>query len=111
MGLKIWRNVNRTFLNLVLKGKLRKAVQLVCEIEKGGVLKPDELADDLKCTIKETVTSVLEGKYHRKTIPSCATLETYEVTPIFIPLDITDKSVELVAQKNVGEFLPRRHIL
>ena len=35
----------------------------------------------------------------RKTIPSCATLETYEEAPIFIPVKITDEDVESVARK------------
>ena len=75
--------------NLVLKGKLRKAVRFVCEREKEGVLKPDKFADDCMGTINETVASILEGKHPSKIIPSCATLEMYEETPIFIPVDIT----------------------
>ena len=35
---------HRTFKNLVLKLKLREAVQFVCEREKGGVLQPGKLA-------------------------------------------------------------------
>ena len=65
---------HKTFSNLVLKGKLCKAVRLVCDREKGGVLQPDELAEDCTGTINETVTSVLEGKHPIKTISSCATL-------------------------------------
>ena len=34
---------HRTFSNLVLKEKLRKAVRFVCDREKEGVLQPDEL--------------------------------------------------------------------
>ena len=37
-----------------------------------------------------------------KNVPSCATLETYEETPIFIPVDITEEAVELVARKIWG---------
>ena len=44
-----------TFSNLVLKGKLREAVQFVCDREKGGVLQPDKLSKDCTGTIKETV--------------------------------------------------------
>ena len=52
---------HRTFSNLVLKGKFCKAVRFVCDREKGGVLQPDELAEDCTGVINKTVTSVLEG--------------------------------------------------
>ena len=65
-------------------------------------MKPDKLAEYCTGTINETVTSVLEVKHHSETIPSCATLETYEETPIFIPVDITEEAVESVARKRLG---------
>ena len=68
--------------NLFLKEKLREAVQFVCEIEKGVVLLPVELAEDCTGTINETVVLVLEGGNPSKTIPSFAMLEKYEETPI-----------------------------
>ena len=73
--------------------KLREAVQFVCNREKGGVFQPDELAEDCTGTINETVTSFFEVKHPSETIPSCAMLETYEETPIFIPVDITEEAV------------------
>ena len=36
--------------------------------------------------------------YYYLQIISCSTLDTYEETPIFIPVDITEDSVESVAQ-------------
>ena len=69
-------------------------------------MKPDELAEDRTVTINEAVVSVLEGKHTSKNIPSCATLETYEDTPIFIPVDITKEAVELVARKLLGSSGP-----
>ena len=84
---------HKTFWNLVLKRKLREAVRLVCEREKGGFMKLDELAEDRTGTINKTITSVLEGKHPSKKIPSCATLETYEDTPMFIPVNITKEAV------------------
>ena len=91
-----------TFSNLVLKRKLRKSVRFVCEREKGGFLQPDKLAEDCIGTINKTVASVLDGKCPSKTITSCTTLETYEKTPIFIPINITEESVEYVARKRLG---------
>ena len=67
---------HRTFSNLVLKEKLREAIQLFCDREKEGVLQPEELVEDRTDTINKTVTSVLEEKNLSETIPSCATLET-----------------------------------
>ena len=58
------------------------------------------------CTINKTVTQVFEGKHPSKIIPSCNTLETYEETPIFITLDITDEAVESVARKLLGSSGP-----
>ena len=89
----------RTFSNLVLKGKLSKALRFVCKRENGGVLQPDELAEDFTGTINDTITSFLEGKHPSKTIPSYATLESYKETRIFIPFKIKEESVESVAQK------------
>ena len=71
-------------------------------MEKGGVFQPEELAEDRTGTINKTVTSVLKRKYPHKEILSCATLETYEEMPIFIPVDITEEAVELIARKLSG---------
>ena len=89
-----------------MKEKLWEAVRFVCEREKGGVLQPDKLAEDCTGTINKTVASVLERKNPSVTIPSCATLETYEETPIFVPMDITEEAVESVAQKLLGSSIP-----
>ena len=69
-------------------------------------MQPDELAEDCTGMIKETVISVLEGKHPSKITPSCATLETYEEMPIFIPVDIMEESVESVARKRLGSSGP-----
>ena len=60
-------------------------------------MQPYELAEDRTGKINDTITSVLEVKYPRETIPSCDTLETYEETLIFIPVDITEEAVESVS--------------
>ena len=105
-GTQTMEERQRTSSNLFLKGKLRESIQFVREREKGGVLQPDKLAADRTGKINETVTSVLEGEHLIKTIPSCATLETYEDTPILIPVDITEESVESVEQKLSGSSGP-----
>ena len=60
---------HRTFSNLALKEKLSEAVQLICDMEKGGVLQPDELSEDHTGKINDTVTSILEGKHLRTKLP------------------------------------------
>ena len=65
-------------------------------------LKPDEFAEDCTGMINDTVASVLEGKYLHKKIPSCATLETYEETHIFFPINIKEQSFELGARRLLG---------
>ena len=63
---------------------------------------------DEDCTgaINKTVALVLEGKHPSEKIPSCATLETYKETPIFIPVKITEEAVESVARKLLGSSGP-----
>ena len=86
-------NYGGTFSNLVLKGKLRKAIKFVCDREKGGFFQPDELAADGMGTIDKTFASVLEGKYPSRIIISYVTLEMYKDMPIIIPFDITEEAV------------------
>ena len=70
-------------------------------------MQPDELSADQTGTIKNTGASVLEAKHPSKNIPSCATLETYKETPIFIPVYITEEAVESVARKLSWISVPR----
>ena len=65
-------------------------------------MQPNELAEDRTGIINKTIVSVLEGKYLHEKIPSFLTLETYDETHIFIPVDITDGAVELVKQNRLG---------
>ena len=101
-GTQTMEERHRKFSNLILKGKLRESVRFVYERGKRGVFQPEKLAEDCTGTINKTVTSVLEGKHPSETIFSCVTLETYEETPIFIPVDITEEAVESVAQTLLG---------
>ena len=90
---------------------MRETLQLVCKRENGEGLQPEKLAENCMGMINKTVALILEGNHPSKNIPSYATLETYEETPIFIPVDITKEAVESVARKLLGEVWPRRHVL
>ena len=48
----------------------------------------------------------MEGKYLSEKIPSCTKLEMYKETPIFIPVDIMEEAVELVARTILGSSDP-----
>ena len=65
-GVQAEEQRHQTFSNIVLKGKLRKAVQFFCDREKEGFFQPDELDEDCTSTINDTVTSVLEEKHQRE---------------------------------------------
>ena len=69
-------------------------------------MQPDKLGADCTDMINETVTSFLEGKHPSKKNPSCATLERYEETPIFVPVKITEEDVESVARNVFGRSCP-----
>ena len=69
-------------------------------------MKSGKLAEDCIGATTKTAVSVLEGKHPRKTITSCATLETYEETSIFIPDDIAEEAVKLVARELLGNSGP-----
>ena len=94
------------FSDLILKETLREAFQFVCDKEKGGFLHPDKLSEGRTGMINETVSSVLQGKYPRKKVPSFALLETYKETLIFIPVDIMEEAVKLVRRKLSGDYGP-----
>ena len=65
-------------------------------------MQPDKLEEDQTGTINKTPASVLEGKHPNEKKSCCDTLQTYDKTPIFIPVDITEDAVKLVAQKRLG---------
>ena len=56
--------------------------------------------------INKTVTSIVEGWQPQKKISPVPGLETYDKTTIFIPVDITEDVVELVAQNSSGALGP-----
>ena len=60
MGKYCWNQTeeqcHQTFSNLVLKGRLREALQFLCDREKGGVFQPEKLAYDSTITITKIIT-------------------------------------------------------
>ena len=56
--------------------------------------------------INKTAASVLEGKHPHEKIHSCATLEMYHKTPIFILVDITQDTVKYSAKSFSGDSGP-----
>ena len=74
--------------------------------KQGRGLQPDELALDRTGIINKTVASVLAGKYPHGKISSCSMFDTYDETPIFIILYITEDVVESVARKLSGSSGP-----
>ena len=56
--------------------------------------------------IDETVASVLEGKHPHKRKKTHSTLEAYNETPIFIPVDIMEDVIELFSWKISGNLGP-----
>ena len=95
-----------TFSNLVIKGKLRKAIRFVCKRETGRVFQPDDLASDKTGVVNETVTSILAGKHPRKNNSVCSTLDSYKEIYIFIPVDITEDVVKSVTWKILRSSVP-----
>ena len=60
---------HHTFSKLVLRGKLREDVRLVCERELGGVLLPNEMVSNETVITEETVATVLAKKYPHEKLP------------------------------------------
>ena len=64
------------------------------------------MSEDCTGSINENIALVLEVKHPSEILSSCATLEMYKETPIFIPVDIMEEAAESVAQKLLGSSVP-----
>ena len=69
-------------------------------------MQPYQLAKDQTGTINITAVSVLERKHPHENISSCATLETYKETPIFIPVENKEEAIKLAVEKRPGASGP-----
>ena len=65
-----------------------------------------ELESDKNGISNETVASILAWKHLHEKILAYSTLEAYEKNAYFIPVDITEDVVELVARKLLGSLGP-----
>ena len=72
------------FLNLVLRGKIHKAVKFVCKWKTGRVFLPEELVTYKMGVTEETIELVLAKKKHPTPPSRCSTLEVYDETPILL---------------------------
>ena len=70
-------------------------------------MQPDELVSDRTGVINKTFAYLLTEKHTQENISSCSMLETYNETPIFIPVDIAEDAVKSVTQKLSGNYSPR----
>ena len=82
--------ISKTFTSLVLKGKIRTAVRLVTFRGAGSVLSPENM--DAKSG--QPVVDVLRVKHPAPIVPNVRVLEHYDVVPEFVPIDITEDTVE-----------------
>ena len=72
----------------------------------GGVFLINEQESESMVFIDKTVLGVLTGKYPPKRKPHRYMLESYGETTVFIPVDMTEDLVELVAWKFWGSAGP-----
>ena len=89
----------QTYHILVLRGKLRTAVQWINERETGGVLQPED-----RCTkTGDRVMDVLRDKQPEARTPTAASLDLYHDRPPDLTLvDITNETVTAVAGRLSG---------
>ena len=74
----------------------------ICLCTGNGGVQPVILAEDWTVFINKTAALLFSGKYPHENNSSCATLETYDRTPIFITVYITEDAVKSVARKLWG---------
>ena len=63
------------------------------------------MASDKTDVTEETAVMVLAKKHMHKNIPYSSIIEVYDKTPIFIPVDIMEDVVKLVAQNLLGSLV------
>ena len=69
-------------------------------------LLPKKMASDKIGVMEETVTSILAKNICTTPPPPCYMLKVYNKINIFIPVDIMEDVIELVARKILGSLGP-----
>ena len=97
MALKVARGmseeaISKTFTSLVLKGKIRTVIRFMTLQRAGGVLSPD----DIDAKLGRPVVDVLWEKHPAliAPVPNVEVLEHYDVVSEFVPINITEDTVE-----------------
>ena len=90
---------NKIFQSLMLRGEIRSAVRFITDREKGGVLLPNNIAND---ETMETVEDILRSKHPTNRIPDVEKLPTYHNTPELIEQVYTPEHIESVARRLSG---------
>ena len=76
-GTQTLEKLHRNFSNLVLHGKLLKAVRFICDQEAGEVFLPNEWTTDRTGPTDKPVAEVLAGKHPPDKRNHSYTLEAY----------------------------------
>ena len=87
--------ISRTFTSLVLKGKIRTVTRFVTLQGAGGVLSPDNI--DAKSG--RPIVDVLRDKHLAPIVPNVEVLEHYDIVMEFVPINITENTVEQVSRR------------
>ena len=96
--------IAKTLISLMLKGKIHTAVRFDTLRGAGGVLLPNEI--NLKSG--GPVIGILFQKHLVPIIPTVKVIEYYNVVPEFVPLNVTEDTVELITWKFTGIVGPGR---
>jgi len=83
----------KIFLRKMLHGDVRGVVKFLTEMEKGGVLMPDDLDEKIGLSVED----VLRFKHPCARSVDATHLHLYDFTPVFVDLDITPAIVKHVA--------------
>ena len=94
--------ISKTFISLVLKGKIQMAVRFVTLQGAGGVLSPN--VTDTKSG--RPVIDVLWQKYLVPIVPAVEVLDHYNAIPEFVPLKVTENTVETISGRLTGAAGP-----
>jgi hypothetical protein len=82
----------------MLKGDVRGAVKYLTELQKGGVLLPDDIDEKTRLSVLE----VLRSKHPYTTPPVLSSIHLYDVTPDLCDLDVTHDMIEQVDRNLPG---------